>query len=70
MKRKTRTSIFDNFTLPLLKDAVCGLMEEQNALSSELRSALIAAGYAADEINAMDADGLSAALIPAEGTRR
>ena len=133
MKRKTRTSIFDNFTLPLLKDAVgwimtrilipfilggaavfCteeiryhdvisidsistiidtylvqttlvdpdilelespqeqierigSLMEEQNALSSELRSALISVGYAADEINAMDADGLVAALSDYSG---
>ena len=133
MNRKTRTSIFDNFTLPLLKDAVgwimtrilipfilggatvfCAeqlryhdvifidsistiidtylvqttlvdpdilelespqeqierigsLMEEQNALSSELRSALISAGYAVDEINAMDADGLSAALSDYSG---
>ena len=133
MRRKTRTSIFDNFTLPLLKDAVgwimtrilipfilggamvfCAeqiryhdvisidsistiidtylvqtalvdpdilelespqeqierigsLMEEQNALSSELRSALISAGYAAEEVNALDADGLVAALSDYSG---
>ena len=48
-------------------ERIGSLMEEQNALSSELRSALISAGYAVDEINAMDADGLVAALSDYSG---